>query len=65
MPYANKLKKLAEVQGVSEKALVVEAVESSPNIILAAKKLGITRNGLKMAMVRLKIKARQRNMIAD
>lgn len=55
MAAAWKLQKLAKARGMSERALVIEALESSQTYEEAAAKLGISRQGVRKAVRRYEI----------
>ena len=56
MPYPNKLRKLAEDKGTSEKALVIGALETTTSIRQAADKLEVTEGALRAAIKRMKLR---------
>lgn len=52
------LKDQADAKGISERALIIDAVDGAESLDAAAQKLGISRQGLGQAMSRWNIDAR-------
>jgi hypothetical protein len=55
MPYPFKLKKLAAARGVTERALLVNAIETHTSYRSAAVALGVSEGAVRAAITRLNI----------